>query len=190
MIYARRAERLHLGLLLVHVNPEDLVSHGNPEYRSVHDAIAGLLESEAGRARELAPAVHVQTRLVSGETVPVLVELSASATMVVVGTDRMATRDDMEGRMILESTVSCLRARQIHLSVSDRFDSAILVVGSRGLGAVQHAIMGSVTQVLLLHVPCPYPDPTSRVRMTLRALVSAARENVSYASRNWSKVKW
>ena len=170
MIYARRAERLHLGLLLVHVIPEDLVSHGNPEYRSVHDAIAGLLESEAGRARELAPAVHVQTRLVSGETVPVLVELSASATMVVVGTDRMATRDDMEGRMLLESAVSCLRARQIHLSVSDRFDSedaparalagasqgaAILVVGSRGLGAVQHAIMGSVTQVLLLHVPCP-----------------------------------
>ncbi|MFQ4149425.1 universal stress protein [Arthrobacter sp. LAPM80] len=246
---ARRAERLRLGLLLVHVIPDYLVSPGNPEYRSVHDAIAGFLESEAGTARELAPAVHVQTRLVSGETVPVLVELSAGATMVVVGTDRtadshgegfgavnlqlammgrcpvavipvqhtavdagvvvgidgsahslaaayfaadeavetgkeltviyaagsssgarMATRDDPTGRMILESTVSCLRARHIHLSVSDRFDSEdapasalagasqgaqMLVVGSRGRGAVQHAIMGSVTQDLLLHVPCP-----------------------------------
>ncbi len=246
---ALRAERLNLGMLLVHVIPDYLVPPGYPDCQSVRDAIAALLESEAGRAREIAPAANVQTRLVSGETGPVLVELSADATMVVVGTDRTADshgedfgavnlqiammarcpvavipahhttadagvvvgidgsahsiaaanfasdeavaagkeltviyvagsshgprsgpRDDTKGRMILESTVSCLRARHIHLSISDHFDvndapaktlagasrgAQMLVVGSRGMEAVQHAILGSVTQDLLLHVPCP-----------------------------------
>ena len=254
---ARRAERLHADLLLVHVIPDYLVSPGNLEYQSVKVAIAGLLESEAARARELAPSSEVRTRLILGETVPVLAELSDDATMVVVGTDRtadvhgegfgavnlqiamisrcpvavipststtghggvvvgidgsphsmqaaqfaaaeamtsgaeltlihasrthsgwltssalgpwIATRDHTAGRMILESAVASLRARYIHLTVCDRLDTEnapakalidaaqdaqMLVVGSRGSGAVQHALMGSVTQDVLLHVPCP-----------------------------------
>jgi nucleotide-binding universal stress UspA family protein len=246
---ARRAQRLHMDVLLVHAIPDYLVSPGNLDYRSAQDAISGLLESEAGRAREIAPSSTVQTRLVRGETVPVLAELSAEAALVVVGTDRTAdshgegfgavnlqiammgqctvavipvnhrtadagvvvgidgsahsmaaayfaaaeavaaekeltviyaggsfldlrssTRDETKGRMILESAVTCLRARHIHLTVFDRFDAdgapatalvtaaqgaRMLVVGSRGRGAVQHALMGSVTQHLLLHVPCP-----------------------------------
>ena len=74
------------------------------------------------------------------------------------------------GRMILESTVAALRARHIHLTVCERYEhddvparalinagqtAAMLVVGNRGRGAVQRALMGSTTQDLLLHVPCP-----------------------------------
>jgi len=254
---ARRAERFHVPLLLVHVIPDYLVSSGSMEFHVVQDAIAGLLESEATRARELAPTSEVRTRLILGETVRVLAELSHHAAMVVVGTDRtadvhgegfgavnlqiamisrcpvavipvhpttghagvvvgidgsphsmeaahfaaeealgsgaeltlihasrthsgwltsstlgpwIATRDHTAGRMILESAVTSLRARYIHLTVCDRLetenapakalidaahDAQMLVVGSRGSGAVQHALMGSVTQDVLLHVPCP-----------------------------------
>ncbi|ALE05635.1 hypothetical protein AL755_09335 [Arthrobacter sp. ERGS1:01] len=255
---ARRAESLHLALLLVHVIPDYLVSPGNLEYQNVKDAIAGLLESEAIRARELAPSSEVQTKLMFGETVPVLAQLSGDAAMVVVGTDRtadghgegfgavtlqiamvarcpvavipahysaagyagvvvgidgsahstkaanfaaaealsggseltlihasrahsgwlssstvgprIAAWDETAGRMILETAVTCLRAHYIHLTVCDRLETGdgpakalidaaqgaqLLVVGSRGSGAVQHALMGSVTQDVLLHVPCP-----------------------------------
>lgn len=254
---ARRAERLHAPLLLIHVIPDYLVLPGNLEYQSVKDAISGLLESEARRARELAPSSEVQTRLMFGETVPVLAELSDDAAMVVVGSDRtadvhgegfgavnlqiamlarcpvaviparhtaghagvvvgidgsphsmeaanfaaveavssgseltlihasrahsgwlgsstlapwIATREEAAGRMILESAVTSLHAHYIHLTVCDRLEkeeapakalidaaqgAQMLVVGSRGSGAVQHALMGSVTQDVLLHVPCP-----------------------------------
>ncbi|ALV45242.1 hypothetical protein MB46_06745 [Arthrobacter alpinus] len=75
-----------------------------------------------------------------------------------------------QGRMILEAVVAAVRARHTHLTVFDRFEqhdaaarvlieagkgAAMLVVGSRGSGAVHHAAMGSVTRELLLHVPCP-----------------------------------
>ncbi|WP_170133281.1 universal stress protein [Arthrobacter livingstonensis] len=81
-----------------------------------------------------------------------------------------AKRDETQGRMILESAVACLRARHIHLIVCDRFakddvparvlinaarGAEMLVVGSRGKGVVQHALMGSVVRDLLLQVPCP-----------------------------------
>lgn len=78
--------------------------------------------------------------------------------------------DDARGRMILEAAVAALRARHIHLTVCERFEhddvpartliaagksAAMLVVGNRGRGATQHALMGSAMQELLLHVPCP-----------------------------------
>lgn len=75
-----------------------------------------------------------------------------------------------QGRVILEAVVAAVRARHIHLTVLGRFvqqnvparvlieagkGAAMLVVGSRGSGAAHHAFMGSATQELLLHVPCP-----------------------------------
>ncbi|POH57802.1 universal stress protein [Arthrobacter glacialis] len=75
-----------------------------------------------------------------------------------------------QGRMILETVVAAVRARHIHLTVFDRFEqhdvpaqvlieagkgAAMLVVGNRGRGATHHALVGSVTQQLLLDVPCP-----------------------------------
>lgn len=82
----------------------------------------------------------------------------------------IAQQDDAQGRIILESAVAAVRARHIHLTVCERFEhddvpartliaagtgAAMLVVGSRGRGATQHALMGSATQEMLLHVPCP-----------------------------------
>lgn len=79
-------------------------------------------------------------------------------------------QDDAQGRMILESAVAAVRTRHIHLTVCERFEhddvpartliragkgAAMLVVGNRGRGATQHALMGSATQEMLLHVPCP-----------------------------------
>lgn len=75
-----------------------------------------------------------------------------------------------QGRIILEAVVAAVRARHIHLTVVDRFEqhdaparvlieagkgAAMLVVGTRGRGATQHALLGSVTQELLVDVPCP-----------------------------------
>lgn len=75
-----------------------------------------------------------------------------------------------QGRMILEAVVAAVRARHIHLTVFDRFEqhdaparvlieagkgAAMLVVGNRGRAATHRAFMGSVTQELLLDVPCP-----------------------------------
>lgn len=87
---AERAARLGLALHLVHVIPDYLVWPGHRQYDDVQQVLGDLLESEAVRARGIAPSAPVRTSLGHGEPSPVLAELSATSAMVVVGTDRNA----------------------------------------------------------------------------------------------------
>lgn len=84
----RRAERLRCQLHMVHVIPDELLPPGHKRHEEVYEIIGELLEREASGARGLAPTVAVTTRLAQGEPAAVLASMSASASMVVVGTDR------------------------------------------------------------------------------------------------------
>jgi len=254
---AERAARLGAGLHLVHVIPDYLVWPGHRQYADVQQVLRELLDSEAARAREIAPSAPLRTSLSHGEPTPVLVDVSAQASMVVVGTDRAA---DMHGeafgalnlqiatlakcpvavvpvrrpaggagvvvgydgtlaarvaaefgaheaeasgqeltvlfapkpaygwlregslgaaldadaepgqRQLLAGAVSALQDKHPTLTVHARFvkdsvpaqalieaskDAALLVLGSLGRASLTHVVMGTVTQDVLLNVPCP-----------------------------------
>ncbi len=80
------------------------------------------------------------------------------------------SQDETHGQAVLEQAVAGLRTQHQNLAIMGSFagdqepvealtragqTAQLLVVGSRGMSSVKHAIMGSVTSNLLARVPCP-----------------------------------
>ncbi len=252
-----RAQAMVLPITLVHSVPEYWATPQPGYAAAMQQAGRELLTAEAARAAELAPTVTVGTSLCQGEAASVLGDLSADASLVVIGTDKtgsthgegfgvlglqiatlslapvaviplvpMAGRSgivvgvdgsmeaaaaidlaadeaarlgqdlltvyacrlpapwlrrsipesavsetaEQEGRALLAKAAARARKNHPELTVHAHLQTAgipakalvqaaanarLLVVGSKGRGALKSVLIGSVGQDVLMHIPCP-----------------------------------
>ncbi|WP_427017613.1 universal stress protein [Pseudarthrobacter sp. P1] len=85
---ARRAQRLGSEILLVHSVPEYWLPATDTYFPPLMKALARLLEAERDRISSLLSHSSIHTLIRMGEPAVVLGELSAEASLVVVGTDK------------------------------------------------------------------------------------------------------
>lgn len=253
----RRADRLKLALILVHVVNDYWARQEYNYYERIMESAKVLLEKAAAKAGEISPSVKVRTDLRHGSVKEVLAEMSKDAMLVVVGTHKkgriegelfgsvslqvaalsrapvavipllpaaertgvfvgvdgsadaleavafaaaeadrsgqdlyavyacqipnpwvagdipegsITARIEEEERVVLSESVAGLTDRYPDLVVHQRLEAArvparalveaaagaqLLVVGSRGRGALKRLLLGSVSHDVLLHIPCP-----------------------------------
>ena len=80
-------------------------------------------------------------------------ELAAETLAKAIATARNARPEGAEGAVEISSFVAEGHAAQILLDRSA--DASLLVVGSRGHGGFAEALLGSVSQHVVHHAPCP-----------------------------------
>lgn len=164
-------------VVVVHPRPADLPPAGADAPR----VVVGVDGSPTGRAA-LAAAVEEAARL--GAALDVVACFAVDAYWVALYPDVMPSADEIRDdvrRAAQEQLTAVLAARpgdapapSVHLEVTQGAPSdvllhqargaALLVVGSRGRGAVRAALMGSVALHCVMHAPCPvlvvHPSPS------------------------------
>jgi nucleotide-binding universal stress UspA family protein len=118
-------------------------------------AMPAAVEAAEGDGAEL-HVVHIVEKLVSGR---------ASGMDVFGNEDEIKTKVRHQATAIarehhLKTVVHVLDARTMKIAegicdLADQIDADLIVVGTRGLGAVSALMLGSVTQGLLHISPCP-----------------------------------
>jgi nucleotide-binding universal stress UspA family protein len=69
--------------------------------------------------------------------------------------DEQAERIGSEGGKVTEAHLRVGQADKEVVRISDELDVGMIVLGSRGLGAVRRALMGSVSDSVVRHAHCP-----------------------------------
>jgi nucleotide-binding universal stress UspA family protein len=59
------------------------------------------------------------------------------------------------GGTVVETHVRLGRPAQEIVNLADKIDAGLIVVGSRGLGGIRRALMGSVSDSVVRHAHCP-----------------------------------
>ncbi|MHA7285484.1 universal stress protein [Arthrobacter sp. MDT3-44] len=100
---ARRARDTDRALMLVHAVPSaDLMPPGT-RYEPIVERGEALLQAEAARIEARLPGLRTTTYLHSGDVIHALVGLSAGASLLVVGADRMNTQTGVfQGSVAIE----------------------------------------------------------------------------------------
>lgn len=120
---ARRAQDSDRVLMLVHAVPSaDLMPPGT-RYGSVIDRGRALLQAEALRLEARSPGLRTSTYLHCGDVVHAVLGLSAGASLLVVGADRMNT-----GRGVFQGSVA------IEVALGSAAPVLIVPLGHRGAG--------------------------------------------------------
>eukprot|EP00899_Mesostigma_viride_P018203 jgi/Mesvir1/26384/Mv16848-RA.1 len=94
-----------------------------------------------------------------GVSIPVPVEITASLEKAAVDNARKLTAD-LAGRLkarSLEYVIELVKgdARESLVDAVERHNADMLVMGSRGLGAIKRTLIGSVSDFCIHHVDCP-----------------------------------
>ena len=69
--------------------------------------------------------------------------------------DEQAERISSEGGKVAETHLRRGRADKEVVRISEELDAGMIVLGSRGLGAVRRSLMGSVSDSVVRHAHCP-----------------------------------
>ena len=69
--------------------------------------------------------------------------------------DKHAERISSEGGKVAETHLRTGRADKEVVRISEELDAGMIVLGSRGLGAVRRSLMGSVSDSVVRHAHCP-----------------------------------
>lgn len=139
----RRAEDLKAPVTLVHAVYDTWIAPDYVYYDVVLESAQAVLDAEAVRAAELAPSVTLRKELRIGDAPQVLSDLSTSAGLVVVGTNRKGRFDgEFFGSVSLQvaSASDCPVAVIPVLPSGDRVGVVVGVDGSPGsLAAIAFA---------------------------------------------------
>lgn len=147
---ARRAGALQCPLQLVHAVHEYWLMPQATHYDAVIGAARRLLQSGAERARLLVPGLHVSTHVHSGEVVGALSELSASARMVVLGTDKKDA-DSGELTGAVSQQVAVMSLAPVAVIPPQALPTATgVVVGTDGSAEARQAVAAAGAEAALV----------------------------------------
>ncbi|MBG6183886.1 nucleotide-binding universal stress UspA family protein [Arthrobacter sp. CAN_A214] len=147
---ARRAGALRCPLQLVHAVHEFWLMPQATHYDAVIGAARQLLQSGVRRARLLVPDLHVSTHVHSGDVVGALSELSASARLVVLGTDkRDADSGELTGAVSQQVAVMSFAPVAV-IPPQDLSTAAGVVVGTDGSAEARQAVGAAAAEAALI----------------------------------------
>lgn len=118
-------------------------------------------ELAAGSAIELCQSTGSELHVVHvGEYLPTLfayteeepVELQANAQLLL---DEQTERIRGAGGEVARAHLRLGRPAEQIVNLSEELGAGVVVVGSRGLGTLKRALMGSVSESVVLHAHCP-----------------------------------
>ncbi|WP_051476649.1 universal stress protein [Arthrobacter sp. Br18] len=147
---ARQAGALQCPLQLVHAVHEYWLMPQATHYDAVIAAARGLLQSGARQAEALVPGLHVSTHVHSGDVVGALSELSASARLVVLGTDkRDAGSGELTGAVSQQVAVMSFAPVAV-IPPLDLSLAAGVVVGTDGSAEARQAVAAAAAEASMI----------------------------------------
>ncbi len=161
---AQRAESTGLPLTLVHAVHEYWLAPRSGNYSAVVAAARALLESGVALCADLAPGVHVRTHTHSGDVVRALSELSPTAEMVVLGSDKSdPDSGELVGAVSQQVAVMSLSPVAV-IPIPDHAKRSGVVVGTDGSPEAVQAVAWAAReadrtgQELLILASCAIPS--------------------------------
>lgn len=96
------------------------------------------------------PPLPASASAVEGEQLRALTEQEARRVL-----DREAERVRQEGAEVSEAHLRIGKADEEIVATAEDVGADLIVVGSRGLGTMQRMLVGSVSESVVRHAPCP-----------------------------------
>ena len=127
-----------------------LATDGSPDARRAAQTAVELAERTGSELHVVHVGEYLPTFLAQTEEEPA--ELRDAAKRLL---DEEAERVSSAGGTVAATHLRLGRPAEQIVNLSEELDAGVIVVGSRGLGGLRRALMGSVSDAVVRHAHCP-----------------------------------
>jgi nucleotide-binding universal stress UspA family protein len=127
-----------------------LATDGSDEATLAASTAADLAKATASELHVVHVGEYLPTFFAETEMEPAQLEREARNVL-----DEQAKKIEAAGKTVTEAHLRLGRAPHEILAVAEQIGAGVVVIGSRGLGGLRRALMGSVSDSVVRHAHCP-----------------------------------
>ena len=127
-----------------------LATDGSDEATLAASTAADLAKATASKLHVVHVGEYLPTFFADTEMEPAQLEREARNVL-----DDQAKKIEAAGKTVTEAHLRLGRAPHEILAVAEQIGAGVVVIGSRGLGGLRRALMGSVSDSVVRHAHCP-----------------------------------